>query len=77
MKVNQILGWGHIQLFFTYVQLTFSLHYRIHGFLLKELTEGVSESRFSIEYERWESSNENTEHFANIWKVALAPFAPS
>ena len=39
-------------MFFTYVQLTFTFHYRIHGFLLKELTEGVSESRFSIEYER-------------------------
>ena len=50
---------------------------RIHFFLLKELTEDVSESRFSIEYERWESSNENTEHFANIWMAALAPFAPS
>ena len=27
------------------------LHYRIHGFLLKGLTEGVSESHFSTEYE--------------------------
>ena len=53
------------------------LHYRIHGFLLKELTEGLSELRFSTEYERWESSNENTEHFTNIWKAALALFAPS
>ena len=50
---------------------------RIRGFLLKELTEDVSESRFSIEYERWESSNENTDHFANVWMAALAPFAPS
>ena len=59
------------------MQLTFTFHYRIHGLFLKELKEGVSELRFSIEYERWESSNENTEHFANIWKVTLAPFAPS
>ena len=28
------------------------LHFRIHGFLRKELTEGVSESRFLTEYER-------------------------
>ena len=49
----------------------------MHGFLLKELTEVVSESRFSIDYERWESSYENTEHFANNWKAALAPFVSS
>ena len=53
-------------MFFTNVQLTFTLHYRIHGFLLKELTKSVSVSRFLIEYESWENSNENTEHFANI-----------
>ena len=53
------------------------LHYRIQGFLHKELTDGVSEPRFSSEYARWESSNENTEHFANIGKAALAPFTPS
>ena len=51
------------------MQLTSILHYRIHGFLLKELTEGASESRFSTEYERRESSNEKTEHFTNIQKT--------
>ena len=52
------------------MQLTFTLHYRIHDFLLKESTEGVSESRLSIEYDRRESSNENIDHFINIWKMA-------
>ena len=30
----QVLGWK----FLTYVQLTFMLQYRVHGFLLTELT---------------------------------------
>ena len=62
---------------FFHLRATNTLHYRIHVFLLKELTENVSQSRFSIEYERWESSNENTDHFANIWQTGLAPFAHS
>ena len=31
---------------------------------------------FQLIIELWDSSNENTEHFANIWKADLAPFAP-
>ena len=34
----QVLGWRHPNVFFTYVQLTFMLHYSIHGFLLTELS---------------------------------------
>ena len=34
----------------------------------------VSELRFSFEF--WESSSENTQYFANIWKSALSPFPP-
>ena len=52
------------------------LHYRIRGFLLMELTaQKVSQSH--VFYEYCESSNENTEHFANILQAALAPFATS
>ena len=52
------------------------LHYRIRGFLLMELTAQKA-SQSHVFYEYCESSNENTEHFANISKVASAPFAPS
>ena len=52
------------------------LQYRIHGFLLMELTvrKAFQCHVFQMSIER---GNENTEHFANIWKGALAPFAPS
>ena len=44
----------------TYLQLTYMLHYKIHGFL-----------RFSFE-----RAAMKTKGFSSIWKVALAPFAP-
>ena len=55
------------------------LHYRIPGFLLMELTvrNGFQSQVFKLSIGTWESSNENTEHFANTWKVALALLAPS
>ena len=48
----QVLGWRHIKLFLTYVQLAFMLHYRIHGFFTYGINslEDVSELRFSSEY---------------------------
>ena len=45
----------------TYVELTYMLHYRIHVFLL-----------FLFE---WAAMK--TKDFVNIWKAALATFAPS
>ena len=55
------------------------LHYRVHGFLLMELTvwKTFQSHVFQLSIGRWDSSNENTEHFANIWKAALASFDPS
>ena len=55
------------------------LHNSIHGFLLMETTvsKAFKSHVFQLSIGRWESSNENTEHFANIWEVPLAPFAPS
>ena len=55
------------------------LHYRRHGFLLIELTVSkVFQGHvYELSIERWESSNENAEYFANIWKGALAPFSSS
>ena len=62
---------GETHYFFTYVQLTFMLHYRIHDFLFTELSlrkAGSSELQFNFRELK-------TQHLANIWKVALAPFA--
>ena len=58
------------------MQLTFKLHYRIHGFLLMELTAGKA-SQSHVFHEYCKSSKENADHFANISKVVLVPFAPS
>ena len=61
------------------MQLKFMLHYRSHGFLLIELTVSkVFQGHvYQLSNERWESSNENAEYFANIWKAALVPFSSS
>ena len=57
------------------MQQTFMLHYRIHCFLLTELT--VSKACqiyvFQLSIER---AAMKAQHFANIWEAALAPFAP-
>ena len=54
------------------------LHYRIHGFLLTELTVPKTFQGYAYSLKNWENSNESTLfYFANIWKAALAPFAPS
>ena len=62
--------------FLAYVQLTFMLCYRIHGFLLTELTvrKTIQSYVFHLSIERVEMK---TQHFANIWKAALVPFASS
>ena len=54
---NQISSFSlkHLHFFFTYVQLTATLHYRIHGLLRTELlVRNAFQSAFSFE-----SSNEN------------------
>ena len=62
-----------------YVQLTFMLHHRIHGFLLTELTvwkafQRRSEGVFMF-FMIIEGAAMKTQYLANIWKAALAPFA--
>ena len=52
------------------------LHYRIHCFLLTELTvrKAFQSYVFHLSIER---AAMKTQHFTNIWKAALASFAPS
>ena len=58
------------------MQITFMLHYRIHGFLLIEVTvrKAFQGYVFHLSFER---AAIKTQHFANIWKAALAPLAHS
>ena len=49
------------------------LHYRIHGFLLSELSvrkAGALKLQFLFE-----GAAIKIQHFANIWKVLLSPFS--
>ena len=57
---------------FTYVQLTFMLHYRIHGFLCTQLSvrKAFQSKVFHLR------AAMKTQCFANIWKASLAPFSP-
>ena len=53
------------------------LRSRIHGFLLTELTVPKTFQGYAFSLENLEGSNESTLfYFANIWKAALASFAP-
>ena len=58
----------------TYGLLTFMLHYKIHGFLLKELSvrQTFQSYIFHLREQQWK-----TQHFASVWKAVLAPFTPS
>ena len=58
----------------TYVQLTFMSHYRCHGFFLREISVRKA---FQSYFFYFENAAMKTQHFANIWKTTLAPFAPS
>ena len=57
--------------FFTYVQLTVILHYRIGGFLRMEL---LVQNSFYREVFHLRAAMK-TQRFANIWKAALASLA--
>ena len=50
------------------------LHYRIHGFVHTELL--LVGNSFQSEAFRLRAAMK-TQRFANIWKAALSPFAPS
>ena len=60
------------ELTLAYVQLTVMLHYRIHAFLHTEL---LVPNSFQSEAFRFRAAMK-TQRFGNIWKAALAPFAP-
>ena len=70
----QVLCWRHIKVF-SVNAWTFMIHYRIHGFLLTELTVRKAFQGYVFSLEHWESSNEKIA-FRQYLKDGFSPLFP-